>query len=177
MGADSRMIDWLRLICVLTEGYGQRRKRPSHESHECVFYIYICIGINCCCWAYQVEQKFEAMSNKTRIVCVSVTAASCLGWVSLRTAWDLQGLGCGGGCAWSAPCRGDMSPPAKSIVCRPSPYCSQCRGGIPGNPYSSDDVSHGSREVVVVPLSLLFLPVHEQKCLKPCPDLQSKMIH
>lgn len=53
----------------------------------------------------------------------------------------------------------------------------------PHNPYSSDGMPHGSRGLVVIPLppalcSLLQeFPAHEQKCLKPCTDWQSKMIH
>lgn len=104
IGADSRMIDRLRLICALRD-MGREGRCPSRESHECLFYIYIyvCIEINCCCSAYQEEEKFEAMSNKTRIIHVSVTAAPCLGWVSLYKVWDLHRLGCGGAVPRGAP--------------------------------------------------------------------------
>ena len=53
----------------------------------------------------------------------------------------------------------------------------------PRNPYSTEGMHHGSREVLVAPLtpalcsSLQEFPAYEQKCLKPRTDLQSKMIH
>lgn len=88
-------------------------------------YIYVCIEINCCCCsAYQEEEKFEAMSNKTRIIHVSVTAAPCLGWVSL---YKLAQVGMWRGCSPGGSLGWGTSLPAKSSVCRAAPCCFRCR--------------------------------------------------
>lgn len=58
------------------------------------------------------------MSNKTRIIHVSVIAAPCFGWVSLYRVRDLRGLGCGGAVPGGLPGVGHVS--SSKIQCAQS---------------------------------------------------------
>lgn len=146
----------------------------------CVLYIYICIGINCCCWAYQVEQKFEAMSNKTRIICLCRCCS--LPWLGQ----PVHSMGLAGAGMWRRLCLEgslgwDTSPPAKSIVCRPSfSILLSVRGGslVILTAVMMPPMAAGRWWWYLFLYSFLqVFPTHEQKCLKPHTDLQSKMIH
>lgn len=103
IGADSRMIDRLRLICALRD-MGREGRCPSRESHECLFYIYIYMYVLRSTAAAQlIRRKRNLKLCQTKLelfMSLSLLLLALAGSACIKcgtcTGWDVEGLFPGG---------------------------------------------------------------------------------
>ena len=100
---------------------GREGRCPSCESHECMFYIYV-LGSTAAAQLIRRNRNLKLCQTKPELfmslslLLLALAGSACIE-CGTCVGWDAEGLCLEGSLGW------DMSPPAKSSVCRAAPCC------------------------------------------------------